>query len=214
MLRTPSLFHVCSFWVTADKHGRNLNPKHAHHADALVIHSWWGMDVQLSNEHFHRAPKKICSTLMGYRTRLGNAKWSSTSYFSPSLVTMLGLIHLAPLKSPNSPCGMLPGLSPEEPSELCPSPWGWMSQRRMSLWGWSKGPSFRFAESRSPGKGCGEETSSQGCRVGKQIPVAKEFLSPKIIFYFEIEWVSPHPIRNKAAQWLSYSSEHHCSNLL
>lgn len=36
-----------------------------------------------------------------------------------------------------------------------------------------------------PKQGLWEETSGQGCRVGKPIPVAEDFLSPKIRSSFE-----------------------------
>lgn len=141
---------------------------------------------------------------MGYRTRLGHVKCSLTSYFSPSLVTLHGLIHLITLKSPNSPCGILPGLCTEGPSELCPSPreqQDWMGQK-MSLWGWSKGPSFRFADSRSPSKGCGEKHLARAAGLESQYRLLKSFCLQNQLFFLEREngGFPPHPIRNRAAQ--------------
>lgn len=126
---------------------------------------------------------------MGYRTRLGNAKCSLTSCFSPSLVTLHELIHLTTLKSPNSPCGILPDLGREGSSELCPSPreqQNWMSQQRMSLWGWSDRPRFRFADSRSPSEGCGEKhlASTRATGLESQYWLLKS-LSPKSVFLRE-----------------------------
>lgn len=46
-------------------------------------------------------------------------KCSVTSYFSPSLVTLHGLIHLTSLKSPGSQGGVLHDLCTEGLSELC-----------------------------------------------------------------------------------------------
>lgn len=137
----------------------------------------------------HGGPKIIGGTLMGYRPRLGHVKCSLTHYFSPSLVTLHGLIHLITLKSPNSRCGILPGLCTEGPSELCPSPreqQDWMSQKMMSLWGWSKGPSFRFADSRSPGKGCGEKHLARARAAGleSQYQLLKSFSLQNQLFFF------------------------------
>jgi len=130
-------------------------------------------------------------------TRLGDVKCSLMSYFSPSLVTLRGLIHLTSLKSPSSLCGIQPGLCTEGPAELCLSPQeqqNWVIQKRMSHWGWNKGPSFRFAGSRSPSKGYGHKHLARAKAAGleSQYQLLKSFCLQKSAF-FEIKWgVAPH----------------------
>lgn len=155
---------------------------------------------------------------MDYRLRLGNVKWSLTGYYSPSLVTLHGLIRLTTFTSPNSLRGILPGLCTAGPSELCPSP---QEQQDGMSPGWNEplgmeqGVQLQICGLQIPKQGLWGETASQsqGFRVGKPIPVAKVFLSPKSAF-FKRKWGFPPTSHQEQGCSVITSSEHRCSNLL
>lgn len=156
---------------------------------------------------------------MGCRTRLGIVKCSLTSYFSLSLVTLHGLIHLTTLTSPNSWCGILPDLCTEGPSELCPLPREQrdrISQKRISLWGWSKGLSFRFADSTSPGEGCGEKHLARARAAGleSQYQLLKNFCLQNQLFLRENGGFPPISHQEEGCSVITSISEYHCSDLL